>query len=145
MKPNCVGKEIHSVGNLIKRQVDNLSSIRYADQLTGTNGWIIDYLYHHQDQDIFQKDIEEIFEVTRSTASKVITLMEKKGMITRTTVPHDARLKKLTLTPLALEMEATILNDIQQFEKQLIKGLSEQEINFLFHCLSKIRNNLRSF
>lgn len=145
MKPNCVGKEIHSVGNLIKRQVDNLSSIRYADQLTGTNGWIIDYLYHHQDQDIFQKDIEEIFEVTRSTASKVITLMEKKGMLTRTTVPHDARLKKLTLTPLALEMEATILNDIQQFEKQLIKGLNEQEINFLFHCLSKIRNNLRSF
>ena len=55
MKPNCVGKEIHSVGNLIKRQVDNLSSIRYADQLTGTNGWIIDYLYHHQDQDIFQR------------------------------------------------------------------------------------------
>ena len=145
MKPNCVGKEIHSVGNLIKRQVDNLSSIRYADQLTGTNGWIIDYLYHHQDQDIFQKDIEEIFEVTRSTASKVITLMEKKGMLTRTTVPHDARLRKLTLTPLALEMEATILNDIQQFEKQLIKGLNEQEINFLFHCLSKIRNNLRSF
>ncbi|WP_235070830.1 MarR family winged helix-turn-helix transcriptional regulator [Turicibacter sp. TJ11] len=145
MKPNCVGKEIHSVGNLIKRQVDNLSSIRYADQLTGTNGWIIDYLYHHQDQDIFQKDIEEIFEVTRSTASKVITLMEKKGMLTRTTVPHDARLKKLTLTPLALEMEATILNDIQQFEKQLIKGLNEQEINFLFHCLSKIRNNIRSF
>ena len=44
MKPNCVGKEIHSVGNLIKRQVDNLSSIRYADKLTGTNGWIIDYL-----------------------------------------------------------------------------------------------------
>ena len=66
-------------------------------------------------------------------------------MLTRTTVPHDARLRKLTLTPLALEMEATILNDIQQFEKQLIKGLSEQEINFLFHCLSKIRNNLRSF
>ena len=145
MKPNCVGKEIHSVGNLIKRQVDNLSSIRYADQLTGTNGWIIDYLYPHQDQDIFQKDIEEIFEVTRSTASKVITLMEKKGMLTRTTVPHDARLRKLTLTPLALEMEATILNDIQQFEKQLIKGLSEQEINFLFHCFSKIRNNIRSF
>ncbi len=52
MNPNYVGKEIHSVGNLIKKQVDNLSSIRYADQLTGTNGWIIAYLYHHQGQDI---------------------------------------------------------------------------------------------
>lgn len=143
MKSNCVGKEIHSVGNLIKRRVDNLSSIRYADQLTGTNGWIIDYLYRHQDRDIFQKDIEETFDVTRSTASKVITLMEKKGMLIRTNVPHDARLKKLTLTPLALEIEATIIKDIQQFEKQLIKGLSEQEISTLFHCLAQIRNNLR--
>lgn len=143
MNPNYIGKEIHSVGNLIKRQVDNLSSIRYADQLTGTNGWIIAYLYHHQGQDIFQKDIEEAFEVTRSTASKVITLMEKKGMLVRTSVPHDARLKKLTLTPLALEIQASITKDIQQFEKQLINGLSDQEISTLFHCLEQIRYNLR--
>lgn len=143
MNPIYVGKELHSVGNMIKRQVDNLGSIRYADQLTGTNGWIIAYLYHHQDQDIFQKDIEETFEITRSTASKVITLMEKKGMIIRTSVPHDARLKKLTLTPLALETQASITKDIQQFEKQLINGLSDQEISTMLHCLEQIKKNLR--
>ena len=44
-----------------------------------------------------------------------------------------------------LNPELNIITDIQQFEKQLIKGLSEQEINFLFNCLAKIRNNLRSF
>ena len=143
MNPIYVGKELHSIGNMIKRQVDNLGSIRYADQLTGTNGWIIAYLYHHQDQDIFQKDIEETFEVTRSTASKVITLMEKKGMIIRTSVPHDARLKKLTLTPLALETQASITKDIQQFEKQLINGLSDQEISTMLHCLEQIKKNLR--
>ena len=143
MKQKDVGKELHTIGNLIKRHVENLNSIRYAESLTGTNGWIIAYLYDHQDQDIFQKDIEETFEVTRSTASKVITLMEKKGMLVRTSVPHDARLKKLTLTPLALETQASITKDIQQFEKQLINGLSDQEISTLFHCLNQIRYNLR--
>lgn len=143
MKQKEVGKELHTIGNLIKRHVENLNSIRYAESLTGTNGWIIAYLYDHQDQDIFQKDIEETFEVTRSTASKVITLMEQKGLIIRTSVPYDARLKKLTLTPLALKLHESFVLDIQSFEKRLIEGLSEQEISSLLNCLDKMKQNLR--
>jgi len=143
MKQKEVGKELHTIGNLIKRHVENLNSIRYAESLTGTNGWIIAYLYDHQDQDVFQKDIEETFEVTRSTASKVITLMEQKGLIIRTSVPYDARLKKLTLTPLALKLHESFVLDIQSFEKRLIEGLSEQEISSLLNCLDKMKQNLR--
>ena len=143
MKQKDVGKELHTIGNLIKRHVEILNSIRYAESLTGTNGWIIAYLYDHRDQDIFQKDIEETFEVTRSTASKVITLMEQKGLILRTSVPYDARLKKLTLTPLALKLHESIVLDIQGFEKRLTEGLSEQEIIILLKCLDKMKQNLR--
>ena len=143
MKQKDVGKELHTIGNLIKRHVENLNSIRYAESLTGTNGWIIAYLYDHRDQDIFQKDIEETFEVTRSTASKVITLMEQKGLILRTSVPYDARLKKLTLTPVALKLHESIVLDIQDFEKRLTEGLSEQEISSLLTCLDKMKQNLR--
>lgn len=143
MKQKDVGKELHKIANLIKRHVENLNSIRYAESLTGTNGWIISYLYDHQNQDIFQKDIEETFEVTRSTASKVITLMEQKGLILRTSVPYDARLKKLTLTPLALKLHESIILDIQDFEKRLTEGLSEQEISSLLKCIDKMKQNLR--
>ena len=102
MKPNCVGKEIHSVGNLIKRQVDNLSSIRYADQLTGTNGWIIDYLYHHQDQDIFQKDIEEIFEVTRSNRFKGDYFNGKERNAHSNYCPSRCEVKKINVNSVSI-------------------------------------------
>lgn len=143
MKRKGLGMELHRLNNLIKRQVENLSSIRYADTITGTNGWIIAYLYDHQHQDVFQKDIEETFEVTRSTASKVIKLMEQKGLIVRTSVAYDARLKKLSLTPLAFGIHEAIIKDISQFEKKLTLGISEEELEILFTCIEKMKQNLK--
>ena len=39
--------------------------------------------------DIYQKDIEAHFGITRATASKVITLMEKKGLIQRVSTESE--------------------------------------------------------
>ena len=98
MKKKYMGMEIRSLDNLIKRFIDNSINKERLVQVTGSNGWIIGYLWDNRNKDTYQKDLEAEFHVTRSTASKVVNLMVEKGLIVRKSVQTDARLKKLVLT-----------------------------------------------
>lgn len=137
-----IGFEIKIVSNLIKRHFDQLSSRKEIDDLTGTNGWVIGYIARNMDRDVFQRDLEAEFSIRRSTASKILQLMERKGFIKREAVPYDARLKKLVLTEKALEIHAKSTRDIEEFEEKLSKGLTEEEINTFLAIIDKIKHNI---
>ena len=93
-----LGFEIGRTSRLIKRILDNNSQKEYIDKVTGTHGWALGYFHRNRDKDIFQKDFEKEFDIRRSTASHILSLMEENGIITRESVPYDARLKKIVLT-----------------------------------------------
>ena len=44
------------------------------------------YLNDHADTETYQKDIEQEFKVSRATASNMLQLMERKGLIVRESV-----------------------------------------------------------
>ncbi len=138
-----IGLEIRILSNLCRREMDRSSSIQYVESVTGTNGWIIGYLADNQGRDIFQRDLEEEFSVRRSTASKVLKLMEQKGLIRRESVPYDARLKKLVLTDTALEMHSHVVRDSERLEAKLTKGLTDEELQTFFAIAEKIKDNLQ--
>lgn len=137
-----IGFEIKTLSNLIKRQFDQSSNKKEIDNLTGTNGWVIGYLANNQHRDVFQKDLELEFSIRRSTASKILQLMEKKGFIKRESVEYDARLKKLVLTEKALEVHAIAQQGINQLEEKISKGLTNEEIETFFKIAEKIKKNL---
>ena len=112
--------------------------------MTGANAWIIGYIAEHRDKDVFQKDFEEEFGITRSTASKVVNLMEKKGLIARCSVPGDARLKKLTLTPRSEEVYQLMVEDFIAIENTLAKGFSEGELEQFFDFIHRMQMNLKN-
>ena len=78
--------ELRTLNNMIHRQIVASKNIKYVDELTGATSWIIGYLVHNRDKDIFQKDIEREFSVRRSTVSKTLSVMENKGLIRREAV-----------------------------------------------------------
>lgn len=138
----AVGFEIKTLSNLIKRHFEQLSSRKEIDDLTGTNGWVIGYIARNMDKDVFQRDLEAEFSIRRSTASKILQLMERKGFIKREAVPYDARLKKLVLTEKALEIHVKSTKDIEEFEKKITTGLTEEEIDTFLAIADKIKKNL---
>jgi DNA-binding MarR family transcriptional regulator len=91
---------------------------------------------------VFQKDIEKEFGITRSTASKVISLMESKGLIIRKSVSNDLRLKQLVLTDEAKKIVLAVKEDLNKFEKRLTYGLTEEEKELLSSILGKIEKNI---
>ena len=98
MKQKKLGGEISSIKNLFNRNVENSEVFRYVNMITSTNSFILGFLERHQDIDIYQKNIEEKFLITKSTTSKILKLMEQNGLIERIGVDSDARLKKIVLT-----------------------------------------------
>jgi DNA-binding MarR family transcriptional regulator len=137
-----IGFEIRSLNNLIMRNIESAFEGKQYDGVTATNGWIIGFLAANSDKNIYQKDLEEQFSITRSTASKVLILMEKKGLIERHRVPHDARLKKLTLTKKAQTISSQMTENAKEFETILTKGLTPEELDSFYHCIQKMRDNL---
>ena len=96
--PQVIPAQIRRVDNLIFRKINQFARANGVEQATPMHGWIIEYLYRHREEQVFQRDIEREFSITRSTVTNILQLMERKGYIERQSVPQDARLKRLILT-----------------------------------------------
>lgn len=142
MKSPRIGVELRSLNNRIMRFMDSQSNKSNVDAITGTNGWIIGFLARNRDRDIFQRDLEQEFGITRSTASKVVNLMVKKDLIRRESVPQDARLKKLILTPKALEVSEMMRADGKKLEETLTRGFSKEELENLYAYIERMKQNI---
>ena len=68
--------------------------------------------------------------------------MEKNGLITRTTVEYDARLKELRLTEKALDFAARVGHGLNEFEKSVTCGMTEREQATLLALLQKLERNI---
>lgn len=130
-----IGKRIHIVSNQIKRRMDKEMS-KYG--LTHSQNIILTYLARNQQRDIFQRDIEEEFDIRRSSVSSILTHLEEKGCVSRQSVDYDARLKKLTITPKGLAIVDKLFSVAVDFEKKVEEVLSEEEIDTLFSILDKL-------
>lgn len=137
-----LGQEVRIVSNLLKRTIDNTAVKQRMDHLTGTQCWIIGYMYANQNKDIFQKDIEMEFSIRRSTVTGIIKLLEKNELITRESVSYDARLKKLVLTEKAIELHHEIMSEIYKVEDRLTEGITSEEKEVFLKVVEKMKQNL---
>ena len=142
MKNKLVAHEIKHMSNLCMRYMENNSNKEYIDSVTGTNCWIIGYLADKEGEDVFQRDLEKKFGITRSTASKVIGLMVQKGLIEYKSVDYDARLKKIVLTEKALNLQKEVIGFFDNLEKEFEKDISEEELKVFYRVLDKINSNI---
>lgn len=137
-----VGLEIRSLNNMIRRYFEFSSHRKEIDTITGNNGWIIGFLAKNSGRDIFQRDLEEHFTITRSTASKVLSLMEQKGLIRRQAVAQDARLKKIVLTEKAEQVKELMSEDAERMERVLVRGFTGEEKKILLSYLGRMKDNI---
>lgn len=81
--------------------------------LTGVQSRVMHYiLVKCIDGQVFQRDIEKAFGLSRSTATGILKLMEKNGLIQRESVASDARLKSLIPTEKAAHLDAQVREDL---------------------------------
>lgn len=138
-----VGPVIHKMDKMLSRNIAAQMREAGMDEITLMHGWIIRYLYEKREEAIFQKDIEKFFSIGRSTVTNIIQLMEKNGYIARESVPGDARLKKVRLTDKGITNHEMVEAFISRLDRELIRGITEEELNTFYTVMNKIRGNLR--
>lgn len=108
---------------------------------------VIQYIVTHQGEEIYQKDIEKAFVISRSTASTMMKSLENKGMIRRESVPSDARLKRIVLNEEVAErfheVHDHMMHHIDDISDRMLQGLSEEEIKQFIKTLEHMKDNLK--
>ncbi len=141
MEKKRLGFELKQLSNLVKRNLEQTMA-ESQGTLTAMQHWIIRYLFCNADRDVFQRDIEAEFKIRRSTVTGILKLMEKNGLLERRGVEKDGRLKKLVLTQKAIDLHETAMEIMQSMEERLTRGLSEEELTFLFAIIDKMKKNM---
>jgi len=142
-----IGAEIGMLHNLLRRQMACMTEkTANAANVTGMQAMIVHHLIIHENQgDIFQKDLENVFQMRRSTATGILQLMEQHGIIRREPVEHDGRLKRLVLTEQARAMDEYITERMKLMEQLLRQDITEDELKGWFAVCEKIRSNLEQY
>ena len=97
--------------------------------LTGIQSRAIHYiLVKSAEGPVYQRDVEGVFGVSRSTVTGMLQQMERDGLIRREGVPSDARLKSLIPTQKAIELDAQVNACLRQAEQCLTRGLSDAQL-----------------
>jgi DNA-binding MarR family transcriptional regulator len=139
-----INTELRIISRNINNYFINYGNRKKVDRMTGSGGWIISYIAENYNRDVFQRDLEKEFDITRSTASKNVDLLVENGFIEREAVDYDARLKKLVLTEKAREVFKIMRNDRATLEAQMLNGFSEEEKKQLRGFLRRLSANLET-
>lgn len=138
-----LGGLIHKVAHKMKREID------HANQklgVSGVQGRIIGYVRcESKNRDVFQKDIEEHFELRGSSVTSTLQNLEKMGFIVRESIPTDQRLKRIVLTKKALDIHNQITKNIEQVEKEAFSSINKEEEQLLSVLLKRILNNIEKY
>ena len=139
LKKDC-GMWIHILSHKLKKRMNaNMQSLG----LTGVQSRIMHYiLVKCADGPVFQRDVESAFGMSRSTATGILQLMEKNGLILRESVASDARLKSLVPTDKAAHLDAQIGESLRQTEQRLTQGLSDEQIALFLETVAHMSENL---
>lgn len=138
-----VAIDIKVLNNLILRDLEQRSRLMAGDVISGVNGMIMGYILTHSDREVYQRELEDEFGLTRSTISKVVNLMERKGLIERVPAEHDARQRLLRLTESARELAGKIQQESAMVSTRLLKDFDESEIDALTGYIGRMTQNMR--
>lgn len=138
-----LGGLIHKVAHKMKREIDHTNQ---KLGVSGVQGRIIGYVRcESKNRDIFQKDIEEHFELRGSSVTSTLQNLEKMGFIVRESIPTDQRLKRIVLTKKALDIHNQITKNIEQVEKEAFSSINKEEEQLLSDLLKRILNNIEKY
>ena len=139
MKRDC-GSWINVLSHKIKKHLN----VRLAD--LGVNGMqsrVLHYiLVRTQGGPLFQKDLEDVFGLSRSTATGMLQGLERDGLIQRESVPYDARLKRLVPTRQAQALDAQVQACAREMEDLLCRDLSPGQVQLFLETAEKMMENL---
>lgn len=142
MEDMRVALALRGINHRIRRFIDSNLNRKTVERVTGTNSFIIGYIAERYPENVYQRDIEREFGITRSSTSKIISLMISKDLIRTEKVDGDGRLKRLVLTGKARKLAGLMQDDSREVEKKLTRGFTPAEIDTFLGYIERMEKNI---
>ncbi len=113
-----------------KTQNLTLSQVKVLEYISGQGGKVT------------QKSIEDYLGVAHPTVVGIVSRMEKKGYLICYADEEDKRNKIVELTEKAVHISREMQSEIIMKEKELLQGLTEEEVGSLYRMLNIIYKNV---
>lgn len=109
---------------------------------TPTQMQIIEYILDHINDDIYQKDFEDVLKLRRATVSGVLQTMEKNELIERVTNSEDTRTKKIILNSKAKEIFSKNEKKLEEIEKIITKDITKEDLEVFSRVIEMMKKNI---
>jgi DNA-binding MarR family transcriptional regulator len=134
-------KEILREIGMIARALDSISNIEFKEYDL-TKGQYLYLVRICENPGIIQEKVAEMIKVDRTTAARAIKKLELNGFIDKKEDEHNQKIKKLFPTEKGKKVYPFIKRENDHSNKVALEGLSEKEVETLFHLLQRVRKNV---
>ncbi|MGI6270144.1 MAG: MarR family winged helix-turn-helix transcriptional regulator [Candidatus Howiella sp.] len=130
--------------NILAHKMKKRLNATFSDmEVTGVQSQIMHYIIRRSESaPVFQRDVEEAFSLSRSTATGILQLLEKNGIIRRNRVENDGRLKSLLPTEKAVRINAQVHAGIREMEAAMTRGISAGQMQLFLETAARMSDNL---
>lgn len=142
---NIVLFKIKELDKKIVRTILKENSDINIPPLTSTQIQILKYMIEHQNEDVYQKDLENVLNLRRATVSGVLQTMEKNNLIKREIYENDVRVKKIILNEKTKSIFLKNKQKIDEIEKNITKNISKKDLNDFIKVIDKLITNLNEY
>ncbi len=105
---------------------------------------LLSYLEHNESNgSISQSDIARAFDISPSAVAVTLKKLESSGFVMRGVNDGDNRYNKLTVTEKGKETLLKLQNLFEGVDREMLEGISENEMLVLEKCFEKMQNNLK--
>jgi DNA-binding MarR family transcriptional regulator len=137
-----IGAEMRQTSSAVKNYIDIYLRDHLKEKLTGIEGMVLGYIFHHHDQLVTSKNISFSHHAAKATVSQTLTGLKNKGYIKMEPLEDDKRNKVITLTEKGEKVHAEFDELFLSINKRIEEGLKEEDKKEMRKLMKKIRDNL---
>lgn len=90
------------------------------------------------EEDVNQTKIAELLGKDKTTISRSLNSLEKKGLIKKSEISEDKRSNKVELTQAGEDILVNTIDEVTSYRESLNEKLTEQEIEAFFKIIDKL-------
>ena len=134
---------LHALEHLSRKYMDRRMREATGEEFPNNSGFIMHYLeYHDTDDPVYQKDLEKVFHLSKSTVTGLLQGLEQAGYVSRESVKEDARLKRVVLTEKGRKHNNLVKKLLQEMDEQMSDILTAEEKEIFIKSCEKMRNRI---
>jgi DNA-binding MarR family transcriptional regulator len=131
-----VGYKIKLLYNKFRSEIER-NEIFQKSVLTRTEFIALKYVLMQKELKCM-RDIQEEFNINRSTASELLSSLENKGCVEKIINENDSRIKYIQITDLGKKEFKTIIKQFEMLDNDLVSALTDEEVEVFNKLLDKI-------